>query len=402
MASAEDDKRKVRVHMVQPIVPHYRVPFFEGVARRDDLCFSLAVSRSVPNMPRTCEVRGMSVDSHHEYVSLLGGALQWQRGMYLPADVATGSVLVLDGNLRWLSNYPLIASARRRGVSVVWWGHLHSPTSNAFRTRIRRSLMRFADMLLVYTDSERDDLMRAGYDPKRVSALNNALDDAAISERIEHWNGTRLRDFMEENDVMVRKVLLFCGRLRSAPSTELDVALKAVADLKTRDPSYLLVVVGDGPEAARLKATAVQLKIEKHVRWLGSVYDEDELAPWFLCARCFVYPGPIGLSLIQSMGYGLPVITHGNRSQHNPEIAALSDGVNGLMFPRGNAAALADSIHRACSNEELRHALSSAARETIRTSYSMSNMIERFARAVKSAVREAAPSETTDAYRTFH
>jgi len=397
MAAAGDDNRAVRVHMVQPIVPHYRVPFYEGVARRTDLSFSLSVSNSVPNMPRTKDVRGLAVDTEHEFVGLFGGALLWQRGMALPPDLGPGAALVVDGNPRWLSNYPLILAARRRGIAVVWWGHLHSVTSNTLRTRIRRSLMGFADMLLVYTDAEKDDLLLAGCDPARVSALNNALDDAAIAERSERWQGRPLREFMDRQRLATRKVLLFCGRLRVTPSTELEVALRAMPDLIRRDPSYLLVVVGEGPDATRLKTLALQLGIADHVRWLGALYDDEQLAPWFLASRCFVYPGPIGLSLIQALGYGLPVITHANRSQHNPEIAALSDGINGLMFPRGDAAALADCVHRACAAEEFRTALAIAARETIRTNYSMANMIERFAHAVKTAARGSSRAPRIDA-----
>lgn len=256
--------------------------------------------------------------------------------------------------------------------------------------------MRFADVLLVYTDAEKNDLLRAGYDVRRISALNNALDDAAIAERIERWKGDRLRVFIEQQMLRDRKTLLFCGRLRITPSTELEVALRALQNLIARDPSYLLVVVGEGPEGERLKTLAQDLGIAAHVRWLGAIYDEEQLAPWFLAARFFVYPGPIGLSLIQAMGYGLPVITHGSRAEHNPEIAALSDGINGLMFPRGDAAALADCIHRACADEQFRATLANASRATITTDYSMANMIERFARAVKAA------AQTKHAYRTFH
>ena len=40
---------------------------------------------------------------------------------------------------------------------------------------------------------------------------------------------------------------------------------------------------------------------------LGSIYDEIELAPWFLTADAFVYPENIGLSILHAFGYGLPV-----------------------------------------------------------------------------------------------
>ena len=63
------------------------------------------------------------------------------------------------------------------------------------------------------------------------------------------------------------------------------------------------------PELPALQSIAEELDVEQYVRWLGSIYDEAQLAPWFLTADAFVYPGAIGLSVLHAMGYGLPVVT---------------------------------------------------------------------------------------------
>jgi glycosyltransferase involved in cell wall biosynthesis len=161
--------------------------------------------------------------------------------------------------------------------------------------------------------------------------------------------------------------------------------LRALASLVAENDRYLLIVIGEGPDGPRLQALAAELQITKYVRWLGEIYDEEELAPWFRASTCFVYPGSVGLSLIQALGYGLPAITHDNRLLHNPEIAALEDGANGLTFPKGDHLALAGCIRRICGETRLRLQMSRCARKTIETRYSMAGMAERFVQAVRAA-----------------
>jgi glycosyltransferase involved in cell wall biosynthesis len=377
----------VSVQVVQPIVPHYRVPFFEGIAQRADLRVRLSASRVISGMPPSLPVRGMHVDTRHHCREMLGGRVLWQNDLTLDPSLRRGDVLVIDGNPRFLSNIPLIIAARRRRVALVWWGHGWSATSGPLRVRIRLRLMRLADVVLLYTDAERDDLLERGFDPARVFALNNAVDETRIADATRSWPPARLAAFREQHDIEGRRVLLFCGRLRDTPSTDLEVALQAMARLVAQSPSYVLAVVGDGPSGPALRARAASLNIQAHVKWLGSIYDEESLAPWFLSAQCFVYPGSIGLSLIQALGYGLPVLTHDNRREHNPEIAALIEGVTGMTFPRGDDRALAERLASICDDEPLRARMCRAARSLVEEQYSMKGMVLRFAASVTAASR---------------
>jgi glycosyltransferase involved in cell wall biosynthesis len=62
--------------------------------------------------------------------------------------------------------------------------------------------------------------------------------------------------------------LLFIGSL--IPLKGLDVLLKALAGINSL-ASWSLTVVGDGPEKDHLKSLATDLKIDKNIRFLGSV-----------------------------------------------------------------------------------------------------------------------------------
>jgi glycosyltransferase involved in cell wall biosynthesis len=146
---------------------------------------------------------------------------------------------------------------------------------------------------------------------------------------------------------------------------------------------YQLVVIGDGPDRGRLVSLAAELGVADRVRWQGEIYEELDIAPWFLSATCFVYPGSIGLGLIHALAYGLPVITHASSECHNPEIAAMRHEHNGLMFAKGSAEDLARQVRRLVSDEGFRARMSEAARHTVRVDFSFERMVERFSKAIE-------------------
>jgi glycosyltransferase involved in cell wall biosynthesis len=85
------------------------------------------------------------------------------------------------------------------------------------------------------------------------------------------------------------------------------------------------------------------------------------------------------------------VVTHGNRREHGPEIAALEDGITGLTFARGDARSLATCAKRICEDDALRTRMSAAARRMVEDNYSMKGMVRRFAEAVAAASRVRPP-----------
>jgi glycosyltransferase involved in cell wall biosynthesis len=103
----------------------------------------------------------------------------------------------------------------------------------------------------------------------------------------------------------------------------------------SRHPDLLWCVIGDGPERKALEEQALRLGITWHVRWLGTIIDEAELAPWFLSSQALVHPNGIGLSLLHAFGSGVPVVTQGDAATHGPEFDAFTAGETGFLHERG-------------------------------------------------------------------
>ena len=115
--------------------------------------------------------------------------------------------------------------------------------------------------------------------------------------------------------------------------------MEAAAQLHREGHELNVLVVGDGPERERLQAMAKQLDI--HVHFYGACYDETRLAELNLISCVTVAPGMVGLTAMQSLGYGVPVITHDDRLAQMPEAESILPGITGDLFEHGNVADLA-------------------------------------------------------------
>jgi glycosyltransferase involved in cell wall biosynthesis len=320
----------------------------------------------------------------------LGGRLSWHSHFKVDPDLGPGDVIVCAGNPRFLNIYPLTLKAQRRGLPVIWWCQGWSPEASPRTTKIRHWLTRrFPDAVMVYTEKEAKAFVALGFPKDRTFFLNNTIDETLVQAAVDRIAPADLAAFRVRESLEGRKLLVFCSRL--TPKTRLLQAIEAVQRVSAEQPDVLLAVIGDGAMRAEAEALVEKMGLEGNVRFLGAMFDEDRLAPWFLTAKCLLYPGPIGLSLLHAFAYGLPVVTHDNLRNQNPEIAALEPGANGLTFVENDIADFARALGRILGDPALQAAMSAHARTTAHRDYTMAAMVRNFEDAVL-AMSGRAPS----------
>lgn len=173
--------------------------------------------------------------------------------------------------------------------------------------------------------------------------------------------------------------VLFVGRLRAYKG--LDVLLAAMASVPAP-----LVIVGDGPEEARLRVRHAALGLGDRVRFAGALSDDD-LAAHLEAASLGVLPSihpseALGIAMIEFLASGLPIVctelgtgtTFVNR-----------DGETGLVVPPGDAPALGAALARLMSDEPLRRRMGEAGRARANALFSVEAMM----RGVDAAYAEA-------------
>jgi len=113
----------------------------------------------------------------------------------------------------------------------------------------------------------------------------------------------------------------------------IDIAIKAFNKL-----GWALVIIGDGPEYARLKALAGPT-----VHVLGSLHDTLVAKHYSLCTA-FVMPQEedFGIAPVEALTHGKPVLA----LRKGGALEYVIEGINGLFFDDPHEAVLADGVRR--------------------------------------------------------
>jgi glycosyltransferase involved in cell wall biosynthesis len=133
-----------------------------------------------------------------------------------------------------------------------------------------------------------------------------------------------------------------------------DVATLLEATARLRHPARVHVV-GDGPERGRLQATAARLRLGERVEFLGHV-PLARLTEEYRRASLFCLPSRqegFGIVLLEAMAAGLPIVAA--RAAAIPEVVVEDEGA--LLFPPGDAAALAACLDGLLADSDARHRL---------------------------------------------
>jgi glycosyltransferase involved in cell wall biosynthesis len=102
--------------------------------------------------------------------------------------------------------------------------------------------------------------------------------------------------------------LLYVGRLLEWKG--LDLALRAVSQIRPSQPGLRFTVVGDGPASKRLHKMANELGLSEMVEWVRWV-PHNSVADYYRAADVFLFPSlrdSGGMAVLEAMAHGLPVV----------------------------------------------------------------------------------------------
>ena len=372
---------KPRVAVVTNIIVHYRSDFWARIFRNPAFEVKVFCQSEVPGV-NLKSVNHQFPENVVEipYLAMKGEKICWQK-LPLRRLLRDFDIYIFMGNPRVLSTLLYATLFRIIGRPVIIWGQVHTAGAGRVSEKIRLAWWRCFRYQFVYTDSEADVLRKSGYSKKIIVAMNNGLDQATIETEKSRWNDSARALWASNQRLNAGMVLLSCTRLE--PKNRLDVVIRALPELIGLYPHIVWCVIGEGVMKEAWRDLADTLGVSPHIRWLGAIYDEHELAPWFMRADLFIHPGAVGLSLMHAFGYGLPVITHGSRLNHMPEISALVEGETGCTFAENNENDLSRVVQMLIDNRKLREKLGENALSCARDRYNTSVMSARFIQLLK-------------------
>jgi glycosyltransferase involved in cell wall biosynthesis len=225
-----------------------------------------------------------------------------------------------------------------------------------------------AAVVLALSDEWRHDLARI-VPRERIEVLRNGV---ALPPPAHAAASAASGDGATADGVSSHDDVLFLGRLGARKgSFEL---LRAFASVAPRFPRARLVLAGDG-EVDATRQLADELGLGARIRcpgWLSTEQVRDALQ------GCTIFALPshaegLPMALLEAMAAAKPPLV----TPVGGIPGLVRDGVNGLLVPPGDEAAIAAALERLLGDAGLRERLGAAARESIRRDYSIDASIAR-------------------------
>jgi glycosyltransferase involved in cell wall biosynthesis len=183
----------------------------------------------------------------------------------------------------------------------------------------------FITWLEVWGDYWYDYLGKVGVLGKAIEAVVPRLTDnnIAISERTKRQllelgassvqvvpPGIDIEKISDISASDTESDIIYVGRLITHKNV--DILINALALVKRQFPEIKATIIGDGPDAGRLKGLAKSLGLEENIEFTGFLENYDQALALMKASRVFVMPSTregFGLAAIEAFACGLPVIT---------------------------------------------------------------------------------------------
>ncbi|GAB5560436.1 MAG: hypothetical protein SynsKO_20830 [Synoicihabitans sp.] len=159
-------------------------------------------------------------------------------------------------------------------------------------------------------------------------------------------------------------------------SKKVGLLIEAFHNLVTFYPEAHLVLVGGGEEKEALEAQASELVKSGQVEFMGWIWDPPKIADLYARSAFGILPSYIGLSVIQSLGNGVPLIYPENEI-HSPEVEACQPGENSLTFSANSAESLCAAMRSGLEDLDDWVERRALIAKGVREHYTFEGMVER-------------------------
>ncbi|MFA6339076.1 MAG: glycosyltransferase family 4 protein [Candidatus Paceibacterota bacterium] len=237
-----------------------------------------------------------------------------------------------------------------------------------FFTELRRYVQKFvtthAEKVIVPSEYLKGIVTIWGVQEEKIKVIYNAF-----TEKINIDNSKEdLKNILN----LKGRVVISAGRL--VPWKGFDALIGLMIPLIKKFPDIILVIIGDGPDEARLEKTINLLNLEKKVFLLGRL-SQEILSQHIKASDVFVlntaYEG-LSHQLLEVMAIGTPIIT--TDVGGNPE--TIENNKEGFIVKYGDKKALERSIEKVLTDDTIAMKFSENAFQKVKM-FSKDNMINK-------------------------
>lgn len=372
----------MKVAIVHPWLPQYRVGFFEQLVlagNREGIEFHI-FHGDVPLEWRSRNDAGQSNVSQKlptRFMKIRGRSLNYKSLEKLRRQ-GPYDLIVVEQAVRNLETYQLLLTR----TPIAFWGHgkTYTQRSSRGKERIKHWLTNRGIWFFAYTSKGAEEVVSQGMAPERTTVVQNATDARHLSSAISSLEKSEIRSFEAKNDLH-GKTALFIGGLDA--SKRLTFLLAAAEIAHENDSEFRLVIAGDGVDRVLVQEKAAQCP---YIKYVGPLFGRDK-AVAISASQVMAMPGRVGLVAVDSFAGGKPIVTT-DWKWHAPEFEYLESGVNAIVTRDAPEAYAAELLVTLRDQQKLSmlsaNCLESSAKYTVEA------MVENFVTGVKNALKGAA------------
>jgi glycosyltransferase involved in cell wall biosynthesis len=246
-------------------------------------------------------------------------------------------------------HYPDVVSPVRRAVNRLVFDHL-ADAVNAVSAFSGRALQRID-----------------GFSGRRIEVIDNGIE-------VERYGAAPDRAALRRRLGLdpARRYVVTVARFH--PVKDHATLLRAFARVASTQPDVELLLAGDGPLRGELEGQARALGIAGRVRFLGVRSDVPDLLQAADVFALTSLSEAASLTVLEAMASRLPVVL--TAVGGNPELAR--QGVDGLLAPRGDDAAIAAALLRLLGDPAAAAAMGAAGRARVEERFQLRGTVQNY------------------------
>ncbi len=262
-----------------------------------------------------------------------------------------------------------------RSVTTLHGWVERSPRHRLYKHLDLMVVKKFDQLIAVSRPIERQ-LLAAGIAPGRVSLIPNSVEMEEPA-----GEGREEGDLLAEPELPVGGPLIgMVGRLDGEKNPGL--LLEALPRLRKEFPNLSCLFLGEGQLRTELIRRAAELKIGSAAIFPGYRRDVRAIIPRLNVVVFSSYREGIPIALLEAMALKRAVVA--TAVGGIPDV--IEDGVNGLLIPSGDGAALVSSVSKLLKDQPLRRRLGEVAADLIEREYTAGRMVSRVEAVYKKAI----------------
>jgi glycosyltransferase involved in cell wall biosynthesis len=253
---------------------------------------------------------------------------------------------------------------------IIWSGEIQS--RSWLRDSVRRWLVAGASAFIAYGSAAKQHLELLGADPNRVAVAINTVDT--------RFFGAQFAQRSNGQEKSLPHLLVCVSGL--VERKQIDALIRVAQHLLSRRNDFQVVIIGNGPDRAKLEAYARHLEVSDVVTFAG-FQQRGEIARTLANARCFLFPTAFdiwGLVLVEAMAAGVPCIASIKAGATKDLI---ENGKTGYAVDFSDTAAVCGHIERLLDQPEHASAVGAAAHALVTNRASLAASAQGFVRALE-------------------